>query len=71
LIRCRRPSGSAAPHAPTLVPTEALRRAGTRVHEPMHRFRVEAPVDTLGALLPVPAGLSAVPRTTLTRRAGG
>ncbi|MGX4687915.1 GTP-binding protein [Streptomyces sp. JNUCC 63] len=50
-----------------LVLIEALRRAGTRVHEPMHRFRVEAPVDTLGALLPVLAGLRAVPRTTLTR----
>ncbi len=50
-----------------LVLTEALRRAGTRVHEPMHRFRVEAPVDTLGALLPVLAGLRAVPRTTLVR----
>lgn len=41
-----------------LVLTEALRRAGTRVHEPAHRFRGEAPVDTLGALLPVPPGLS-------------
>ncbi|AXE90719.1 Tetracycline resistance protein TetO [Streptomyces sp. Go-475] len=47
-----------------LVLVEALRRAGTRVHEPMHRFRVEAPADTLGALLPVLAGLAAVPETT-------
>ncbi|MEU2270896.1 translation factor GTPase family protein [Streptomyces olindensis] len=51
-----------------LVLVEALRRAGTRVHEPMHRFRVEAPADTLGALLPVLAGLAAVPETTRNRQ---
>ncbi|MGV9455489.1 GTP-binding protein [Streptomyces sp. NPDC003635] len=50
-----------------LVLVEALRRAGTRVHEPMHRFRVEAPADTLGALLPVLAALGAVPASTETR----
>ncbi|ANS69994.1 tetracycline resistance protein [Streptomyces lincolnensis] len=50
-----------------LVLVEALRRAGTRVHEPMHRFRLEAPADTLGALLPVLAALRAIPRTTVTR----
>lgn len=49
-----------------LVLAEALRRAGSQVHEPMHRFRVEAPADTLGALLPVLAALRAVPRTTET-----
>lgn len=47
-----------------LVLTEALRRAGTQVHEPMHRFRIEAPADTLGALLPVLAALRAVPEDT-------
>ncbi|MGW2748921.1 GTP-binding protein [Streptomyces sp. NPDC001450] len=47
-----------------LVLVEALRRAGTRVHEPMHRFRVEAPADTLGALLPVLARLGAVAEST-------
>ncbi|MFE7271603.1 GTP-binding protein [Streptomyces sp. NPDC057623] len=52
-----------------LVLVEALRRAGTQVHEPMHRFRVEAPTDTLAALLPVLARLRAVPRTTQTRGA--
>ncbi|ELS58735.1 putative Translation elongation factor G [Streptomyces viridochromogenes Tue57] len=52
-----------------LVLMEALRRAGTRVHEPMHRFRVEAPTDTLAALLPVLARLRAVPQTTRTRGA--
>ncbi|MEU9356386.1 translation factor GTPase family protein [Streptomyces griseoloalbus] len=50
-----------------LVLVEALRRAGTLVHQPMHGFRVEAPADTLGALLPMLAGLGAVPRTTRTR----
>ncbi|GGL63427.1 tetracycline resistance protein, tetM/tetO subfamily [Streptomyces fumigatiscleroticus] len=50
-----------------LVLTKALRRAGTRVHEPMHRFRIEAPADTLGALLPVLASLGAVPQTTAMR----
>ncbi|MBP5889487.1 elongation factor G [Streptomyces scabiei] len=47
-----------------LVLMDALRQAGTRVHEPVHRFRVEAPADTLGALLPVLAALRAVPRDT-------
>ncbi|MDV9172558.1 translation factor GTPase family protein [Streptomyces sp. W16] len=50
-----------------LVLVEALRRAGSQVHEPMHRFRVEAPADTLGALLPVLAAVRAVPQTTETR----
>ncbi|MEV8592693.1 translation factor GTPase family protein [Streptomyces sp. NPDC052012] len=49
-----------------LVLVEALRRAGTVVHEPMHRFRIEAPADTLGALLPLLAGLGAVPESTDT-----
>ncbi|WP_030045349.1 elongation factor G, partial [Streptomyces resistomycificus] len=31
-----------------LVLVEALRRAGTRVCEPVHRFRLEAPADALG-----------------------
>ncbi|MEU2776417.1 translation factor GTPase family protein [Streptomyces sp. NPDC007162] len=52
-----------------LVLTEALRRAGTRVHEPMHRFRLEAPADTLGALLPVLTRLGALPRRTGTEAA--
>ncbi|SOE07110.1 GTP-binding protein [Streptomyces sp. Ag109_G2-15] len=47
-----------------LVLIEALRRAGTLVYEPMHRFRIEAPADTLGALLPVLARLGAVPEST-------
>ncbi len=44
-----------------LVLTEALRRAGTRVHEPVHRFRLDVPADVLGTLLPVLARLRAVP----------
>ncbi|GHH00388.1 elongation factor G [Streptomyces lanatus] len=52
-----------------LVLLAALRRAGTQVHEPMHRFRIEAPTDTLAALLPVLARLRAVPQTTETRGA--
>ncbi len=50
-----------------LVLMDALRRAGTQVYEPMHRFRLEAPADMLGALLPVLARLRAVPQTTETR----
>ncbi|MCA1222798.1 elongation factor G [Streptomyces sp. 8L] len=44
-----------------LVLMEALRRAGTRVHEPVHRFRLDLPSDTYGAALPVLARLGAVP----------
>ncbi|MBA2810961.1 TetM/TetW/TetO/TetS family tetracycline resistance ribosomal protection protein [Streptomyces sp. KM273126] len=50
-----------------LVLTAALLRAGTRVHEPLHRFRLDVPADTLGAILPVLAKLRAVPRSTNTR----
>jgi ribosomal protection tetracycline resistance protein len=50
-----------------LVLVEALRRAGSQVYEPIHRFRVEAPADTLAALLPVLAALRAVPQTTETQ----
>ncbi len=37
------------------------------MYGPTHRLRVEAPAGTLGALLPVPAALRAVPHTTETR----
>ncbi|MGS2618879.1 GTP-binding protein [Micromonospora sp. LZ34] len=47
-----------------LVLMAALRQAGTRVAEPMHRFRLEVPADLLGGVLPVLAGLDAVPRQT-------
>jgi ribosomal protection tetracycline resistance protein len=44
-----------------LVLMSALARAGTRVHEPMHRFRLEFPADTLGPVLSHLARLRAVP----------
>ncbi|HEX6678032.1 MAG TPA: translation factor GTPase family protein [Actinomycetes bacterium] len=44
-----------------LVVMGALKRAGTVVCEPMHRFRLEIPADALGAVLPVLARLRAVP----------
>ncbi|MFE4666906.1 GTP-binding protein [Streptomyces sp. NPDC056716] len=50
-----------------LVLMAALRRAGTQVHEPMHRFCAETPTDTLGALLPVLSAHRAVPATTDSR----
>jgi ribosomal protection tetracycline resistance protein len=48
-----------------LVLAGALRRAGTRVYEPLLRFRVDTPADTLGAVLPVLARLRAVPHATV------
>jgi ribosomal protection tetracycline resistance protein len=50
-----------------LVLMNALQQAGTAVYEPMHRFHLEAPADTLGPVLPVLARLRAVPRTTAMR----
>ena len=50
-----------------LVLMRALRRAGTVVCEPIHRFRLEVPADTLRAVLPVLARLDAVPGTPLPR----
>jgi ribosomal protection tetracycline resistance protein len=52
-----------------LVLMDALRRAGTRVYEPMHRFRLEIPADTFGATVPVLTRLRAVPETQGTRGA--
>ncbi|MEU2609982.1 translation factor GTPase family protein [Micromonospora sp. NPDC007271] len=47
-----------------LVLMAALSRAGTRVHEPVHRFRLDVPADLFGTVLPVLAGLDAVPRAS-------
>ncbi|MBO3752909.1 TetM/TetW/TetO/TetS family tetracycline resistance ribosomal protection protein [Streptosporangiaceae bacterium NEAU-GS5] len=47
-----------------LVLMSALRRAGTVVCEPIHRFHLEAPPDSIPALLPVLARLRAVPEAT-------
>ena len=44
-----------------LVLMRALRHAGTTVHEPAHRFRIEAPDDALSPLLVLVARLGAVP----------
>jgi ribosomal protection tetracycline resistance protein len=44
-----------------LVLMDALSQAGTKVYEPMHRFLLELPADTLGATLPALAKLLAVP----------
>ncbi len=54
-------------HLTPLVVMSALRQGGTTVHEPMHRFRLEIPADTLGLVLPVLARLRAVPRTSAIR----
>jgi ribosomal protection tetracycline resistance protein len=50
-----------------LVVMSALRQAGTVVCEPIHRFRLDLPADTLGAVLPLLARLRAVPRTPAAR----
>jgi len=49
-----------------LVVMDALKRAGTVVCEPIHRFRLEAPADTLSALLPALAKLHAIPGVSAT-----
>jgi ribosomal protection tetracycline resistance protein len=46
-----------------LVLMDALREAGTVVNEPIHRFRLDTPADTLGSVLPALARLRAVPQT--------
>ncbi len=46
-----------------LVVMSALAQAGTRVYEPWHRFRLEAPADAFTPLLALLARLLAVPRT--------
>jgi ribosomal protection tetracycline resistance protein len=45
-----------------LVLMTALKEAGTTVHEPMHRFRLEIPTDTTRAVLTALARLRAVPQ---------
>jgi ribosomal protection tetracycline resistance protein len=54
-----------------LVLMSALRRAGTTVYEPMHRFRLEAPADTVGPMLPVLTRLRAIPRAPSARGSSG
>jgi len=50
-----------------LVLTSALRQAGTVVCEPVHRFRLDAPADSLGPLLALLARLHAVPDSQVPR----
>ncbi|SNT39461.1 ribosomal protection tetracycline resistance protein [Streptosporangium subroseum] len=50
-----------------LVLMSALTQAGTRVHEPMHRFHLDLPADVFGSVLPVLSRLRAVPQTSVTR----
>ncbi len=49
-----------------LVVMTALKQAGTVVCEPVHRFRLDTPADTLTVLLPALARLHAVPEVTAT-----
>lgn len=50
-----------------LILLEALRQAGTTVHEPMHRFALEIPTDTFGTVQAALVRLRAVPRTSALR----
>lgn len=52
-----------------LVLMDALKRAGSGVYEPMHRFELDVPAEAFGPLLPVLTGLGAVPRAPETRGA--
>ncbi|TDO33266.1 ribosomal protection tetracycline resistance protein [Kribbella sp. VKM Ac-2527] len=45
-----------------LVLMTALQEAGTTVYEPMHRFRLEVPTDTVRAVLATLARLRAIPQ---------
>ena len=47
-----------------LVLMDALRQAGTRVLEPIHRFHLEIPADTLGPVASLLGRLRAVPQAT-------
>ncbi len=46
-----------------LILMGALKRAGTRVYEPMHRFHLEIPADTFGTAMPTLVRLRAVPQS--------
>jgi ribosomal protection tetracycline resistance protein len=50
-----------------LVLMDALRQAGTRVCEPMHRFRLDVPAEALAAVMPVLGRLGATPHDTSRR----
>ncbi len=50
-----------------LVLMDALKQAGTRVYEPVHRFHLEIPADTFAAVLPELARLRALPWAPVMR----
>jgi ribosomal protection tetracycline resistance protein len=50
-----------------LVLDAALRRAGTRVYEPLHRFTLEFPARALAPVLPALGRLGAVPELPVLR----
>jgi len=54
-------------HLTALVVMDALKGAGTTVCEPIHRFHLELPADTLGVVLPALGRLQAVPHTPVIR----
>jgi ribosomal protection tetracycline resistance protein len=54
-----------------LVLMNALKKAGTVVCEPIHRFHLEFPDDTLGAILSVLSRLHAVPDAPAIRGSSG
>jgi ribosomal protection tetracycline resistance protein len=54
-----------------IVLRQALERAGTRVYEPVHRFHLEAPADTLGPLVPALARLRALPEAPVVHGSWG
>lgn len=54
-------------HLTPLVLMDALRRAGTTVSEPIHRFHLEVPTETLGSLQPLLARLRVLVQTSQSR----
>ena len=62
-VACRALAGDFR-HLTPLVLMSALQQAGTSVCEPIHRFHLEIPADTLGPILPALAGCGARPADT-------
>src|SRR5690606_9028523 len=56
-------------YLPPLVRMDALKQAGTRVHEPVHRFRLEVPDDVVDVVLPMIGRLEGIPLGSRPRRA--
>ena len=54
-----------------MVLMSALAEAGTTVYEPMHRFSLDLPADTFGAVQAALVKLRAVPRLSTPRRVSG